>query len=150
MKIYNESKTKELTKVDTEKGYLIHDTITYIEPEVLGIEEQGHYETVKEYENGGKDVQWVVDVVGQQHIPEHEVTENILVYIPYTKKELQEHKKDQLRIQREAECFPIINRGKLWYDSLSAEQLIELQEWYENWLNVTESMEIPTAPNWLK
>lgn len=54
-----------------------------------------------------------------------------------------------LRNQREAECFPIINRGKLWYDNLTTEQIAELNEWYNAWLDVTETKVIPTRPSWL-
>lgn len=55
-----------------------------------------------------------------------------------------------LRALRTKECFPIINRGKLWYNCLSYEQLIELDDWYHAWLNVTETKVIPTKPEWLK
>lgn len=54
-----------------------------------------------------------------------------------------------LRNQREVECFPIINRGKLWYDTLTTEQVTELNEWYNAWLDVTETKVIPTKPSWL-
>ena len=54
-----------------------------------------------------------------------------------------------LRKEREEQCFKIINRGKLWYDCLSVEQLSELNDWYFAWLNVTETKVIPTKPEWL-
>lgn len=54
-----------------------------------------------------------------------------------------------LRNQREVECFHIINRGKLWYDTLTTEQVTELDEWYKAWLDVTETRVIPTKPSWL-
>lgn len=50
---------------------------------------------------------------------------------------------------REKECFPIVNRGKLWYDTLSIEQKIELKKWYFDWLDVTETKNIPVRPAWL-
>lgn len=56
---------------------------------------------------------------------------------------------DILRKKREEICFPIINRGKLWYDSLSSEQYQELKDWYKKWLNVTETNIIPETPKWL-
>ena len=55
----------------------------------------------------------------------------------------------QLRYQREVECFPIINRGKLWYDNLTPIQLNELQNWYQAWLDVTETLQIPETPSWI-
>lgn len=57
---------------------------------------------------------------------------------------------DSLRQQREAECFTIINRGKLWYDTLTIEQINELRSFYRAWLDVTETKIIPTKPSWLK
>ena len=56
---------------------------------------------------------------------------------------------NELRQLRKDECFPIINRGRLWYECLTYEQLRELREWYHNWLNVTETKQIPTKPAWL-
>ena len=60
-----------------------------------------------------------------------------------------ERKKDELRIQRQRECFSIINRGQLWYNSLTEEQLNELDIWYKEWLNVTDAFIIPTTRSWL-
>lgn len=56
----------------------------------------------------------------------------------------------QLREQREIECFSIINRGQLWYNSLTEEQLAELQVWYKAWLDVTETKVVPEKLEWLK
>lgn len=63
------------------------------------------------------------------------------------------HKQEQVetyRQLREKECFPIINRGTLWYDQLTEDQKIELKNWYNQWLDVTETMIIPERPSWLK
>lgn len=83
MKVYNKDKTQELQEYDLSKGYLRPDKLLIKHCEK--IEEQGHYETLAEYENGGKEVEWVVDVAGQE---EHDEYEDIQVYIPYTEKEL--------------------------------------------------------------
>lgn len=58
------------------------------------------------------------------------------------------HTKEELRRKRK-EVFNIINRGKLWYDSLSEVQEQELNEWYDAWLKVTETLVIPLKPIWL-
>lgn len=55
-----------------------------------------------------------------------------------------------LRLQRENECFPIINRGQLWYDTLTEKQQLELKKWYQLWLDVTQTEKIPEKPSWLK
>lgn len=57
--------------------------------------------------------------------------------------------KNALRSQRETECFSIINRGQLWYDTLTEEQIVELKEWYIAWLDVTDTLVVPNKPNWI-
>ena len=54
-----------------------------------------------------------------------------------------------LRSQRDKACFPYINRGYLWYSKLTEGQKTELDAWYQAWLDVTETKDIPTAPEWL-
>ena len=56
----------------------------------------------------------------------------------------------QLRIERENECFSVINRGWLWYDTLTEKQTKELRKWYQEWLDVTETRNKPDKPSWLK
>ena len=56
----------------------------------------------------------------------------------------------QLRIERDAECFSVINRGWLWYDTLTEKQTKELRKWYKGWLDVTETKKKPDKPSWLK
>lgn len=64
-------------------------------------------------------------------------------------KQQEELKADVLRKRREKECFPIINRGALWYEKLTEEQKTELSAWYEAWLDAPETGTAPTAPVWL-
>ena len=61
-----------------------------------------------------------------------------------------EGKREEIRYNREQKCFPIINRGKLWYDKLTDEQLKELGEWYVAWLNAPETMIEPADLEWIK
>ena len=61
-----------------------------------------------------------------------------------------EQRVEELRGRRKTECFPIINRGDLWYSRLTEEQLNELNIWYDAWLNVTETLIIPEKPDWLE
>ena len=63
--------------------------------------------------------------------------------------EQSEAAKAEYRKRREVECFPIINRGQLWYDTLSAAQLAELKTWYQSWLDGTNTQAIPEKPAWL-
>ena len=150
MKIYNKDKTEIIENPNLEKGKLINDTIQKHEDEKPFVPKQSHFETVKEYPNGGKEVKEVVDVEQQEYQPAKDYEEDIQVYIPYTDEELLEIEKDRLRAKREIECFPVINRGKFWYDSLTPERLQELNLWYHAWLNVTNTLTIPEKLEWIK
>lgn len=54
------------------------------------------------------------------------------------------------RIQREAVCFSVINRGEPWYERLTDQQREELQDWYQAWLDVTQTLTVPVKPDWIK
>lgn len=62
---------------------------------------------------------------------------------------IKEQNDNELRLTRQRECFSVINRGSLWYDFLTLEQKEELREWYQAWLEVTDTNEIPQKPLWL-
>lgn len=96
MRVFNEEKTIELTDYDLEKGYLKADKIFVKHHEAIqAVEEQGHYETVAEYESGGKDVKWVVDVQGVKAKDAWEEWEDIQVFIPYTDAEVKKIKAEK-------------------------------------------------------
>lgn len=90
MEIYNQNKTEILTEYDLTKGYLTTDYIDEIIPEVQAVQEQGHYVTIAEYPNGGKDVEWVVDVAGAEYQPERIEKVPITVYVPFTEEQLKQ------------------------------------------------------------
>lgn len=62
---------------------------------------------------------------------------------------IKERNDNELRLMRHRECFSVINRGSFWYDFLTLEQKEELREWYQAWLEVTDTNEIPQKPLWL-
>lgn len=75
---------------------------------------------------------------------------NMLIKSNEKQAELENNKVlSNLRSQREKICFPYINRGDLWYNRLSDVQIVELNTWYQAWLDVTETKIIPEAPEWL-
>lgn len=63
---------------------------------------------------------------------------------------LEEKQKKQLRRLRESECFKVINRGILWYNTLTEDQKKELDTWYHQWLDVTETLIVPEVPTWIE
>jgi len=90
--------------LDLEKGYFKRDKIVKAEHEAKpAVEGSGHYITVKEYENGGKDVQWVWDVEPQPAQEAWTEYEDIQRYILYTEEELKQREEEKkLREQEEA------------------------------------------------
>lgn len=87
MIVYNEDKTQILESYDLTRGHLIPSTITKEIPAVEEVKEVGHYETIKEYSNGGKDVKYIIDIKGVKAEPAKTITEDIYIYIPYTDKD---------------------------------------------------------------
>lgn len=55
----------------------------------------------------------------------------------------------EIRARRETECFTIVNRGQLWYDKLSKKKKEELEQWYQAWLDATNTGVVPEKPAWL-
>lgn len=68
----------------------------------------------------------------------------------YKAKYEREQKVVDLRYKRTEICFPVINRGEAWYRTLSDKQKEELQDWYQKWLDATETLIEPEPPEWLK
>ena len=57
---------------------------------------------------------------------------------------------EMIRLTREEECFTVINRGGIWYDTLTEQEKSDLMDWYQVWLNATDTLVIPEKPSWLK
>lgn len=169
MEIYNQEKTIKLNEreLDFEVGYLQADKLLIkhndavigksIEQIVQELQAQGEicnlrkdgkwYKQTAVYENGGTEEEEVFPV---EAINAYDEYQDVQIYVPYTEEELKERKLKELRMRREIECFPIINRGQLWYSTLSESQKNKLQEWYSAWLNVTKTLTIPEKPEWIK
>ena len=150
-KIYNQDKTIELieTEIDFENGYLKADKLSVHHEAVEGKEAVYNVRREK-LENGSVQI-WKDLVTPAVEAKEaYDDYEDIQVYVRYTEEELKERKIAKLKAQRERECFAYVNRGAVWYDSLTSEQRKELDVWYKAWLNVTETLTPPEKPVWLK
>ena len=86
MKIYDETKTILLneSQCDLEIGYFDEETLITHHPAVVGQEEEGHWVTVQEYPNGGKDVEWVIDKPGIQATEAYDEEERVKIYYVYS------------------------------------------------------------------
>lgn len=86
----------------------------------------------------------------EKHFTSYRMRDGTLVFDEGKDAQAQsEAAKAECRRRRELECFPIINRGQLWYDTLSEGQLSELKNWYQAWLDGTNTQTIPEKPEWL-
>jgi hypothetical protein len=94
MRIFDqEGNELPIENVRYELGYLVNDRLFIEHHEAVeAVEEQGHWETIAEYENGGSDVEWVVDVPGVEAAEAWDEYEDIQRYILYTEEELAERK----------------------------------------------------------
>ena len=162
MKIYNEAKTQELKDQDLSLGKLVEDKIFVMHhdavPAIIGktseqiareMAEEGKevfynekrglwYYVEKKFSNGGRSVKAIYPI---QAVPEKEAWdeyEDIYVYIPYTKEELLENKKNALRENRRVllDAFDkwekAVLRGREKDDS-------SIMSWYRDLLNLVES-----------
>ena len=90
MRILDEE-NNELTEIDEALGWTEPETIvTAHHDAVEAVEEVWHYEIAREYPNGGKDLEKVVDVPGVAAQDAWDETEEILRFHPYSAEELAE------------------------------------------------------------
>ena len=94
--IYNEA-MEPIENPDLSLGYLMDSTRTVHHEAVDGVEEQFHYVTIAEYENGGKDVEKVIDVPGVEAQPAWDEEIPIQIYHQYTQEELDRIEADRNR-----------------------------------------------------
>lgn len=113
---------------DLSKGYLTNKAENITWSYVLESEQQGHYEVIMEYPNGGKDVEWVIDIPevghweakredgsfvdldvfdGQQYEDSWDKNDTYLtswsyqIYIPYTEEEFERIKSEKKEQERQ-------------------------------------------------
>ena len=90
MRVYDETKSYELTVYDLEKGTLVADKLFIAHhPEQAEIPAVKHRE-VKRFPNGGASAEWVIDVPAVPAKPSWDEYEDIMVYVPFTEEQLQE------------------------------------------------------------
>lgn len=119
----------------------------------ISINENGYVQSYAEIGNltNGIEIETPSDLAHfEVNFEAYQVKDGVLIFDEDKRLQLDnQHILDDLRFEREQQCFPIINRGQLWYEMLSETQVAELQLWYQAWLDVTETLLIPERPGWL-
>lgn len=130
MRIFNQ-KNEEIQTYDETLGYLVNDRILVKHHEAVeAVEEQGHYEVIAVYPNGGKDVEWIVDEEKVEAKEAYDEYEDILRYVPFTQEELNNIRISDLKQQLAdtdytiikivegsstlAECADVIAQRRAW------------------------------------
>ena len=81
---------------DFTKGSMVESKEIVHYDAVKAVSEVGHYETIAEYPNGGKDVKWVVDVSRVDAADAYDEEKITQEYVPYTAEELAEIEKNRV------------------------------------------------------
>ena len=134
----NELNANEL---DFSKGYLKEEKIFIKHHDaVSAVEEQGHYEIIKEYPNGGKDAEWVIDVPKVEAKEAYDEYEYIQRFVKFTQKELNSFKIEKLKQKwnQTDYCVLKIAEGSATYDDYS-EIIAKRREWRKEINNLEES-----------
>lgn len=88
----------EIESPDLKKGYLKEDKLLVKHhPAVKAVEAVGHYETVVEYPNGGKEVAWVVDTPEVKAEDAWDEYEDILRFVPFDEATLRKARVSELK-----------------------------------------------------
>ena len=135
----NELNANEL---DFSKGYLKEEKIFIKHHDaVSAVEEQGHYEIIKEYPNGGKDAEWVIDVPKVEAKEAYDEYEDIQRFIKFTQKELNSFKIEELKqkLNETDYCVLKIAEGSATYDDYS-KIIAKRREWRKEINNLEESI----------
>lgn len=123
----------ELTEreVDFSKGYLQEEQLFIRRHEAVeAIEEKGHYETVMEYPNGGKDVEWVVDIPAVEAKEAYDEFETIQRFIAFTEAQLNAMRISELKqkLNKTDYCIVKIAEGSATFEEY-AETIENRKKW---------------------
>lgn len=139
MRVFNENKTLELANYDLAKGYLKEDKLFKAHhAAVEAVEGVCHYETIKEYPNGGKEVKKVWDVEPVEAKAAYDEYEDIKVYIPFTEKELATREIAELKAKLTATDYKAIKYAE---GVLSITEYAETKAQREAWRNRINTLE---------
>ena len=119
MEIYDIN-DKLIENPDLEKGRIKNEKKTIHHDAIEAVEEQYHYETLKTYPNGGKDVKKIIDVKGVKAQNAYDEEVNIQRYILFTEEELkaqlEQQKEDRISYSKQALKDYLANNPMKWLD----------------------------------
>ena len=139
MKVYNQEKTMELHSYDLSLGYLKDDRVfVRHHPAVPPTDGVFHYEALTEYHNGGRDVRKVWDIPKSNGSRAYDEYEDILVFVPYTQKELDLKEVSDLKRNLLETDYQAI---KFAEGAMSADDFAEIKAKRQEWRNRINQIE---------
>lgn len=139
MRIFN-IEGVELIEPDMTKGYLVEDKrfVTHHEA-IEEVPEQFHYDVVKEYPHGGREVVKVVDVPGVQAVEAWDEYEDILRFVPFTEVELASNRIKELKQKLQDTDFHILKIVEGAKTLADCEEIIAKRASWRNEINELEN-----------
>lgn len=141
-RIFNEDKTKEIAyeDIDWSKFTLKQDKLFIKHHEATEkVEEQYHYEVIRVYDNGGKDVKKVIDVPKVEAKEAYDEYEDILVLRPLNEVESALRKIDDYKQRLFNTDYQAI---KFAEGELSAEEYEETKQQRRKWREEINKLEL--------
>ena len=133
MKVYNEEKTFILTEYDLSKGYLKQDKIfVATHPQTSSDNGLFHYETIGVYPNGGKSIKKVWDKKPTKKVDAYDEYEDIMVYVPFSEKQLAEMEIVDLKSKLNNSDYKAI---KFAEGIISETEYLSIKSERQNWRN---------------
>jgi hypothetical protein len=130
----------EVFEPDLTKGKLVPDKRFVIHHDAVEeIPEVGHYNTIMEYPNGGKDVEWVVDTPGVKAQDAWDEYEDILRFVPFTELELATNRIAELKQKLQDTDYHIL---KVVEGALTLDDCTEIMAERASWRKEINELEI--------
>lgn len=140
MRILDES-GNELAEqeLDFLQGYLREEQLFIRRHEAVSpVKEKGHYEVVREYPNGGKDVEWVVDSPGTEAREAYDEFETIQRFIAFTEEQRNAKRLSELKQRLRDTDYCVI---KIAEGSATFEEYLETIENRKKWRSEINDIE---------
>ena len=133
---------KILDDLDLDAGFLKEERILIAKHKAIEArDEEGHYEIIKEYPNGGVDVKWIVDTPAIEVKEAYDEYETILRYTPFAEKDLDQRKILELKQKLSETDYCII---KIMEGSSTAEEYSDVISERKKWRQTINELENKT------
>lgn len=133
---------RSMDEIDFSLGTLSEENILIAHHEAVeACSEEGHYEVIAEYPNGGKDVEWIVDTPAVDAKEAYDEYETILRYTPFTEKDLDQQEILKLKRKLSETDYCII---KIMEGLATTEEYSDIIAQRKNWRKQINELENKT------